>query len=363
MTPALSAFISSLDMEISSPCMSQGETVSTHNDAIAPPSNGQCIVLESERIRPLANSSSSSNNEQHARDQMVVNLAALDSHDSHTAAWPNSFTHVHIEPISGCSAIAPTSRSLDLSLTRQISTHMSNGMPRISTSMQRMASHLAPTTTTSNTASLSTLSRMPSAAMSLPPAYKLYSDNDTSDQQLRQKMAELARLEAFYRSNPGAVIYELMWGDPVDGEKRVTWKDMCNTCFLLQFTGVYMVFWILVLGLAGCLSLFVLKLPGPLLLLWVPILLFLVGVYVAHKRYRKQLQELEELEEYVEAARERRVEEIVQRRNRHNDHFFVIRNLDDHTHAVVTLLPPPPVYVPAEKMSTAIMTSSSSNSA
>ncbi|KAK4515600.1 Cleavage and polyadenylation specificity factor subunit 2 [Mucor velutinosus] len=278
---------------VASSCMNQGETVSTHSDAIAPPSNGQCIVLESGCIHPNSRSSS---NEQHRSDQMV-DIAALDSHHSHTIAWQNSSVHVHVEPISGWSETTPT-RTLDLSLARQFSTNMSNRMAGISTSMQRMVTR--PTATpTANAASLSIL-RMPSTAISLPPTYKLYSEKNTSDQQLRQKIAELTRLEACYRSNPGAVIYEFMWGDPVDGTKGIAWKDMCNTCFLLQFTGFYMIFWILLLGIAGCLSLFVEKLPGPILLLWLPILLFLAGVYMARKRYRKQLQDLEELEVYVE---------------------------------------------------------------
>lgn len=52
-----------------------------------------------------------------------------------------------------------------------------------------------------------------SATRSLPPSYKLYSKNHTDDQQLRHHIARLTRLEAFYRSNPGAVIHEFYVGE------------------------------------------------------------------------------------------------------------------------------------------------------
>jgi len=61
-----------------------------------------------------------------------------------------------------------------------------------------------------------------SATRSLPPSYKLYSKNDTGDQQLRHQIARLTRLEAFYRSNPGVIIHEFYVGEiQWMGEKRV----------------------------------------------------------------------------------------------------------------------------------------------
>lgn len=78
------------------PCMDQGEGVSTRNDAIVPPSNSQCIVLESDCIRPI---SSSSSNEQHG----MIRWLALHSYSSHT--------HAHIKPISELSEITPIAKA------------------------------------------------------------------------------------------------------------------------------------------------------------------------------------------------------------------------------------------------------------
>lgn len=86
--------------------MNQGENVSTRNDAIVPPSNGQCIVLESGCIRPQFQAAAAAAVMNSTTAAVIRWLASQHCITSYTiACWPSSTAHAHIKPISGLSEI------------------------------------------------------------------------------------------------------------------------------------------------------------------------------------------------------------------------------------------------------------------
>lgn len=247
---------------------------------------------------------------------------------------PSSNTETNERPPSRISLLSPTT-------TTHIDTGMSERRPS-------RFSFLSPTpTTTSNT---ETNERRPSrlSFLSRPPSYKRYT---RPDQEARQAddMEALRQLEHYYaleqQQKDGGLLHQLLWLDPQTDGDRLPLKTIWCNCLMYQFTGgVAMAFWVLVLVFVGAISVFVPSLPPVAKLLWLPLVLYCVGVVVllGGVQWRRQ-RHMANLEHQVALARQRRVDELLQATELPNDHYFVVQQRRAGR-PVMTLIPPPPTY-------------------
>lgn len=118
---------------------------------------------------------------------------------------------------------------------------------------------------------------------------------------------------------------------------------------IAQFSGVYFAFWLVILGFLGAVSIIVPGIPQITLLLWIPLVLYLsFACYFFRKRRaaRPAARRAAACEESYagRGRRESRVRELLRAMRLPENYFFVISNPKEHTHPVVTLLPPPPTY-------------------
>ncbi|KAI8984271.1 hypothetical protein BDF20DRAFT_858968 [Mycotypha africana] len=211
--------------------------------------------------------------------------------------------------------------------------------------------------------------------LSMPPEYSRVDQLEKYQQQAQYDALQLARLEAFHRTNPGIVIYKYfnrhssshhenaMLSSTLREDESghtISLNNALYACVVFQFWGFPVTFWLLLFGFIGCLSFIVHEMPNLYLLLWIPLGLYLIGVKVVHSRQRRWLARLEDLESQVQQERSRRLitgrtshdnssrtteEEVI--KDKYKDHFFIIMEDENHSHSVVTLLPPPPAYLKA----------------
>jgi hypothetical protein len=94
----------------------------------------------------------------------------------------------------------------------------------------------------------------------------------------------------------------------------------------------------------GAISVFVPSLPPVAKLLWLPLVLYCVGVVVllGGVQWRRQ-RHMAHLEHQVALARQRRIDELLHATELPNDHYFVVQQRRAGR-PVMTLIPPPPTY-------------------
>ncbi|CAO3630192.1 unnamed protein product [Cunninghamella echinulata] len=189
--------------------------------------------------------------------------------------------------------------------------------------------------------------------LSRPPTYKRYENPEQEAQQARD-MEALRQLQQHYNDNDHRYqngLLDLIFY--VDGDDRPKIKKALFNTFMNQFIGFYMAFWLVALTFLGAVSVFVPDLPWMAKLLWLPLGFYCLGaLWFIWYRYQKNKTVLK-LEEQIDRARQRRVNELLSNMELPNDHYFVIEQGGaGHSHPVVKLIPPPPVYsVPSSSSS------------
>ncbi|KAI8381000.1 uncharacterized protein BYT42DRAFT_288432 [Radiomyces spectabilis] len=186
--------------------------------------------------------------------------------------------------------------------------------------------------------------------LSRPPSYKQCA-NAEAERLREQDLEAMRRLEVLYNRETHGLMQRLLWPLPGDTE-RIRTTDVLKECCLVQFTGFHMAFWIVLLVFVGAVSVFV-DLPPVAYLLWVPLALYIVGAGISIQINRRRSEEIEGLEEQLAEARQRRMNEMTSAVRLPDNHYFeIVNNPKNHSHPVVTLLPPPPSYPRAAIMTT-----------
>ncbi|CAO3631569.1 unnamed protein product [Cunninghamella blakesleeana] len=183
--------------------------------------------------------------------------------------------------------------------------------------------------------------------LSRPPTYKRYENPELEEQQERD-MEALRRLQRHYNNdininqNTNGLLDQFFY---IDESDRPGFKKALKNTLVNQFFGFYMAFWIVVFAFLGAVSVFIPELSPLAKLLWLPLILYIIGVCIVLFLRHRQNKAVLKLEEQVDAARRRRVNELLTGMELPNDHYFVIeQNPNDHTHPVMKLIPPPPTY-------------------
>jgi amino acid permease len=116
---------------------------------------------------------------------------------------------------------------------------------------------------------------------------------------------------------------------------------------MVQFKGVFLVFWLVVFVIVGIVSVVVPNMPKGAEALWA-----LLGIYVCitaaiHLKFYKKEARIKRLESEFRAQRREMIQQtLIEQHVFHlpEDHYFEIKqDPTDHT-PIVTLLPPPPTY-------------------
>ncbi|CAM0143119.1 hypothetical protein VKS41_006117 [Umbelopsis sp. WA50703] len=117
--------------------------------------------------------------------------------------------------------------------------------------------------------------------------------------------------------------------------------------FASQFYGIYFAFWLVLLSFLGAVSVFVPGLPQAAMVLWVPVVLYLAtAAFMFHRRRSNQVRNAPQRDTSNSSDQ---APESMRQMRLPDSYYFVINNTKDHTHPVVTLLPPPPNYRNAAK--------------
>jgi hypothetical protein len=185
------------------------------------------------------------------------------------------------------------------------------------------------------------------AALSRPPSYMMQRDTTsfTVDEQSHSEMVqELA--EYYNRQNIRNSYLDrlLFWNTSEENEQeKIKYKYAVQSCISSQFRGTAMLIWILILIFVGCISIF----TGPKgsQVLWVILGVYLIFVIISFRNRRKEDKRIVDLERCIMDQRVRRRELLDQSHSLPEGYYFEIQNrTKNHTHPVVTLLPPPPAY-------------------
>ncbi|SAM00841.1 hypothetical protein [Absidia glauca] len=107
-----------------------------------------------------------------------------------------------------------------------------------------------------------------------------------------------------------------------------------------QFHGTPLVFWLMFFVLIGTISLFIPQLPPIALILWLPLLLYFIGILLVHGIYSRKACTLHQMT----ALQQHQQQQQQQQRNEYSDLYFLRSTSQQHSHAFTTLLPPPPSY-------------------
>lgn len=188
-------------------------------------------------------------------------------------------------------------------------------------------------------------------ALSRPPSYMMRHGSQTAsfaeDEQLHlQVVQELA--EYYNRQNTRHNYLDrlLFWNtgevDAGDGEK-IKYKYALQSCISSQFRGTPFLIWTIIFIFAGCISVF--TGPNGAQALWILLGVYLIVALISFQRRRKEARRIEDLERCIADQRLQRRALIDQSHPLPEGYYFEIQNHSkDHTHPVVTLLPPPPAY-------------------
>lgn len=106
-----------------------------------------------------------------------------------------------------------------------------------------------------------------------------------------------------------------------------------------QFHGTPLVFWLMFFVLIGTISLFIPQLPPIALILWLPLLLYFVGILLVHGIYSRKASTLHQM-----TTAHQQQQQQQQQSNEYSDLYFLRSTSQQHSHAFTTLLPPPPSY-------------------
>lgn len=187
-------------------------------------------------------------------------------------------------------------------------------------------------------------------ALSRPPSYMMrHGDNQTGalaeNEQLHlQVVQELADYYSRQNTRHHYLDRLLFWntGEEGGGEK-IKYKYALQSCVSSQFRGTPFLIWTIIFIFAGCISVF--TGPNGAQALWILLGVYLIIALIAFQRRRIEAKHIEDLERCIADQRSQRRALIDQAHPLPEGYYFEIQNHSkDHTHPVVTLLPPPPAY-------------------
>lgn len=187
-----------------------------------------------------------------------------------------------------------------------------------------------------------TLSRSPSFAshvsVATPVTSRTRVRRETPRNSIFTLTSQLSRPPSYKRFDP--LEHEFPDNVAREGSHIGGWNGL-----VAQFSGIYFAFWLVTLAFLGAISIIVPGIPRIALLLWIPLVLYLsFSVYFFRQR-RTKMREHGDQASFVERGRrESRVRELLRAMRLPESYFFVISNQKEHSHPVVTLLPPPPTY-------------------
>ncbi|CEP14749.1 hypothetical protein [Parasitella parasitica] len=190
-------------------------------------------------------------------------------------------------------------------------------------------------------------------ALSRPPSYLVRHGSQTvsageSDRLHLEAMQELA--ECYNRQNTRNSYLDrlLFWGTgeeegEEEGGEKIKYRYALQSCISSQFKGTPFLIWTIVLIFVGCVSVF--TGPDGAQALWVLLAVYLVFAFISFRKRRRETKKIMDLERYILDHRIQRRELLDQSHPLPEGYYFEIQNNSkDHTHPVVTLLPPPPAY-------------------
>ncbi|KAI8341963.1 hypothetical protein BC941DRAFT_415000 [Chlamydoabsidia padenii] len=108
-----------------------------------------------------------------------------------------------------------------------------------------------------------------------------------------------------------------------------------------QFHGTPLVFWLMVFVLVGTISLFIPQLPPIAFILWLPLLLYFIGILLVHGIYSRKTRALHQMERQLANIQ---CQQRLTHSTEYDNLYFLRSRSDQHSHVFTTLLPPPPSY-------------------
>ncbi|CAO3608646.1 unnamed protein product [Mucor fragilis] len=186
--------------------------------------------------------------------------------------------------------------------------------------------------------------------LSRPPSYMMrHGDAQTgasaeSEQLHSQVVQELAEYYSQQNTRHHYLDRLLFWNTGEEGgAEKIKYSYALKSCVSSQFRGTPFLIWTIIFIFAGCISVF--TGPNGAQALWILLGVYLIIVLVSLRRRRRVAKRIEDLERCLADQRLQRRALIDQAHPLPDGYYFEIQNHSkDHTHPVVTLLPPPPAY-------------------
>lgn len=183
--------------------------------------------------------------------------------------------------------------------------------------------------------------------LSRPPSYMMHRDTASSTVNEQSHLEIVQELAEYYnRQNTRNSYLDrlLFWNTNEENEQeKIKYRYALQSCISSQFRGTAMMIWIIVLIFVGCISVF----AGPKgsQALWAILGIYLIFVIISFRNRRKETKRIEDLERCLVDQQLSRRELLNQSHPLPEGYYFEIQNrTKNHTHPVVTLLPPPPAY-------------------
>jgi hypothetical protein len=191
-------------------------------------------------------------------------------------------------------------------------------------------------------------------SLSRPPSYIQTNSSDTNLLDNQRHLAILTELGQYYDEQDRNTQYMnrlLFFKDSSSSSSTISYKEAIHSCFMGQFKGLAMVFWIIVFIFLGAISVFVPSLPPGSQVLWLPLVIYLITAFILFRyRYKRSIR-IDQLERLVLEERTRRrrrramaADEQQQQRELPAGYFFEIKYSPENAHPYRTLLKPPPIY-------------------
>ncbi|KAI8640408.1 hypothetical protein BD408DRAFT_419843 [Parasitella parasitica] len=191
-------------------------------------------------------------------------------------------------------------------------------------------------------------------ALSRPPSYLVRHGSQTvstgeSERLHLEAVQELAEYYSRQNTRNSYLDRLLFWNtgeeeeEEEGGREKIKYKYALQSCISSQFRGTPFLIWTIVLVFVGCVSVF--TGPNGSQALWILLFVYLICASISFRKRRREAKRIMDLEQYILDRRTRRRELLDQSHPLPEGCYFEIQNNSkDHTHPVVTLLPPPPAY-------------------